>query len=895
VATVALDLILQNSQLRTALGESQKLVHDYAKDVERTGANIDLHSGAKKSAQKQTSNLKEEQDKAHGNMNEWAGKIKGLLAAVAAAFIVDKIKDFGAECVKLAADADKALARINAAVKANGQAAGFSGEQLEKMAEHMSKTTHWTKQAAIAAESALLPFTNVRDDMFKRAMDTAAGLADVLGTDLPQAAQRVGKALQDPREGLQNLHEAGIRFTLVEEQMVEALVEQGDVVAAQAIIMEKLEARFAGASEIMGDTFAAKVEKAKEAVDEAMISIGKGLMPAVETLLPYIVDAAEWFGELGPAIGETCEGFVILGKEILQSLKPVFEWLLDAGATVFTALEYAIEHWRDIFEYSCGFVAHGVVKMWNEISYYFTEVIPQALGWFADNWKEVFYDMGNYVITVFKNLGTNIWEFIKGVKGMLTGSGESFQFVALTEGFEATVKEFPKIAERQEGAVEKALRQQQEKLADKMSNDFGRRMNENRKALFNMFGMTPDDLGGAPAGPVNADDKSWKEREEADRKQRPWDIKQKGVQATFEDLTALNKRIQSAAASEPVDIAKQQLAKQEEQRKLQEEANKRHEEQKKVAEAQKVNQERQIKIAEQQRDLLAGKPATEVLKEPVVSPAAAVEPGAPQVNVEAPQVNVETPKAPPPATPEAPKELYTGQDRLRAETERLQAELRKPEPPPLINLEEAPETKAPQVNIETPAIEVPSVIVNAPTTAAAAIQPPPVNVPPISVPAPVMPAPPVNDELGRTLSSALGRMHVTVPPMPPPDVILPEAATATVSIKPVDIDVVGLEQAIDHWRTALDNWTPPNVEVPQPLQTTETTIREVAPRLEVVTPASNDVVSKDVTEVLQRVENSSAGRQERLIAAVNDLKAVLSSIDGNTEEVAKRPTYGVYA
>jgi hypothetical protein len=54
-------------------------------------------------------------------------------------------------------------------------------------------------------------------------------MSTALGMDLQSAALQVGKALNDPRQGVAALSRAGIQFSNVQKANIRQMVEMGDV------------------------------------------------------------------------------------------------------------------------------------------------------------------------------------------------------------------------------------------------------------------------------------------------------------------------------------------------------------------------------------------------------------------------------------------------------------------------------------------------------------------------------------------------------------------------------------------------------------------------------------------------------------------------------------------
>ena len=157
---------------------------------------------------------------------------------------------FGALATKNAVDSAKAIAQVEAAVKSTGGVAGRSVDQLAEMAEGLQRISLYDDDQILKEVTAnLLTFTKVTGAEFDKAQVAILNLSTRLGTDLTSASVQVGKALNDPIKGVTALGRAGVQFTAQQKEQIEALVEAGDVAAAQTIILGELETQFGGAAE----------------------------------------------------------------------------------------------------------------------------------------------------------------------------------------------------------------------------------------------------------------------------------------------------------------------------------------------------------------------------------------------------------------------------------------------------------------------------------------------------------------------------------------------------------------------------------------------------------------------------------------------------------------------
>ena len=102
-------------------------------------------------------------------------------------------------------------------------------------------------------QARLLTFTNVIGTQFDAAIKISADMSAVLGTDLNGAIIQVGKALNDPIQGLSALRRVGVSFNEQQKEQIKTLQENGNIVGAQKVILAELATEFGNASSKVRD------------------------------------------------------------------------------------------------------------------------------------------------------------------------------------------------------------------------------------------------------------------------------------------------------------------------------------------------------------------------------------------------------------------------------------------------------------------------------------------------------------------------------------------------------------------------------------------------------------------------------------------------------------------
>jgi hypothetical protein len=157
--------------------------------------------------------------------------------------------------------------------------------------------------------------------------------------------------------------------------------------------------------------------------------------------------------------------------------------------------------------------------------------------------------VGNLLKTVGENLILNLGVITENIVNFLTGDPQRYRFVALTEGFESTLRELPQIAGRELTELEQFWQQRAAKSGDILASAY----HDNLQGMREMFGLVRreaedlgelavDGLGGARAPSLSRRGTGAGDQEAG-----------AAITGSIEGMEALFARIQSAAAGERPD------------------------------------------------------------------------------------------------------------------------------------------------------------------------------------------------------------------------------------------------------------------------------------------------------------------------------------------------------
>lgn len=246
----------------------------------------------------------------------------GLTAAVTAPLLA-----LGGIALGEASEMRDALGQVNAALTSMGDVGGRSLDQLKSQADALAGSSLFEDDQILRGVTAnLLTFGNVSGQAFDRAQQAALDLATRLGTDLQSATLMVGKALNDPLEGLSALRRVGIQFTDDQQAMIARMVGVGDTAGAQAVMLAELERQFGGSAQAARDA-ANPMERMRLSFSAMVGDIGAILLPFVDRLASAFAGLTERFGTLSPGM----QRFVVVAGLAAAALGPL---LIAAGALV---------------------------------------------------------------------------------------------------------------------------------------------------------------------------------------------------------------------------------------------------------------------------------------------------------------------------------------------------------------------------------------------------------------------------------------------------------------------------------------------------------------------------------------------------------------------------------
>lgn len=195
-----------------------------------------------------------EMERFAGSFADRLGPVAGVLRAIGPAGLIaaagiGAVTAAFAKALEAAEGAERSQRKLESVLKATGNSAGLTGKQIAEFAAQMQSETLFGGSQIKEASARLATFRSISGDAFKRVIKDAADLATVFDGDLTGSVVKLGKALDDPIAGYDDLAKSGVRLSNAQRELITNFVKAGELAQAQGIILSEVEKRVGGAAE----------------------------------------------------------------------------------------------------------------------------------------------------------------------------------------------------------------------------------------------------------------------------------------------------------------------------------------------------------------------------------------------------------------------------------------------------------------------------------------------------------------------------------------------------------------------------------------------------------------------------------------------------------------------
>jgi len=210
-----------------------------------------------------------------GEVGSKVDAVKGVFSAFSVLAASAGLAKLMTEAVAAASKAEQSSNRLDAVLRATGNTVGFTREQLDKMADSLTRATTFDDEGIRDAQANLIKFGRLHGATFEHALKLSADYAAFTGGDMVDATQMIGRALADPVHGVTALGKALGTLTDAQKVSIETFVSQGRIAEAQAIVFKKLEGAIGGTAGAMNTGLYGATTAATKAWGELLEAIGK--------------------------------------------------------------------------------------------------------------------------------------------------------------------------------------------------------------------------------------------------------------------------------------------------------------------------------------------------------------------------------------------------------------------------------------------------------------------------------------------------------------------------------------------------------------------------------------------------------------------------------------------
>ncbi len=144
------------------------------------------------------------------------------------------------QAVKVGTAFETEMLTIENRVKATGQAAGFTADQLNELSRALGEDTLASASGARKAMLALMTTVNLSGENFKDALKLSQDLASTGFGTLERNAQRLARVMEDPIGSVETLKRVSVLLNEEQKNLIRAFVNTGQRAKAQRLILDEL-------------------------------------------------------------------------------------------------------------------------------------------------------------------------------------------------------------------------------------------------------------------------------------------------------------------------------------------------------------------------------------------------------------------------------------------------------------------------------------------------------------------------------------------------------------------------------------------------------------------------------------------------------------------------------
>jgi len=230
--------------------------------------------------------------------------------------------------LEAAAQAEQSFTRLEAVLRATGNSSGLTAKEIAATAEEIEKSTLATAEQVQDAATVLATFHSVAGETFTRTLRLAQDMSATFGGDLKSNISGLGKALEDPINGLGSLQKSYRLLSESQQDTIKNLVETGKQAEAQKIILDALEKKVGGAGKAEAGGLAGAANRLSDAWDNLLKGIGQteAVSSAAKSSLSGLASVVESLGGMlkDDTLGEKiykAQNRLLQAQDALQNIR----------------------------------------------------------------------------------------------------------------------------------------------------------------------------------------------------------------------------------------------------------------------------------------------------------------------------------------------------------------------------------------------------------------------------------------------------------------------------------------------------------------------------------------------------------------------------------------------
>lgn len=363
------------------------------------------------------------------------GKIAGVVGGVLA---LGAIVDWGKQSVDALARIETISAQTASALQATGAEAWTTSGHIDALAKSLEATTASEAESIQEGANLLLTFKNIQNgvgegnDIFDQTTTAMVDMARAMGTDASGGAIQLGKALNDPTNGITALTRVGVTFSDEQKTMIQSLQESGDMMGAQKIILAELNSEFGGSGAAYAETYAGKMDLLKNSMGDLGEAVFAGVMPALEGLIDVAKPVFDFLAQnpvivqilagvmgflalafIGVTVATWAMNTALLANPItwiVLAIVAAVALLIAIVVTIITYWDEIVKWFGDVFGPAIQAIGDWFVWLWEDILKPVIDAIVAAFVWFWETMIKPIWDAWMLAIGILAAIFVWLWE-----------------------------------------------------------------------------------------------------------------------------------------------------------------------------------------------------------------------------------------------------------------------------------------------------------------------------------------------------------------------------------------------------------------------------------------------------------------------------------------------------